>query len=199
MVDGFSVLTGSVTVLGTLGGIVTTVVALSASGVRRHVERAQGASAMLTALEQLPQPNGTRLATAGKDDELRAELSRIVREIAASYVKRNPSPVGFDLPRVLMPAYVVFFAAVSVAAFVRAASGGNWGDSVAGGIFAAACVVSLFITAVLQERMDRRNGARRLAGTPGREYYFGPLTEMWQFVSARIRTRRARRKASELQ
>ncbi|MEV7934053.1 hypothetical protein [Curtobacterium sp. NPDC089185] len=138
MADGFPVLEGVVTILGTLGGIVTTVAALRASGARRHVERAQGASAMLSALAQLSQQNGTRLVTAGQDDELSAELSRIVCENAASDVKRNPTPVGFDFPRVLMPAYVAFFAIVSIAAFIRAATGGTWGDTAAGFIFAAA-------------------------------------------------------------
>lgn len=201
MVDGFAALTGSVTILGTVGGIVTTVAALGASGGRRHVERAQGASSMLTALEQLPQQNGTRFVTPGKDDELRAELSRIVRENAASYVKRNPTPAGLDFARVLMPGYLLLFALFAVSAFVAAAhgGGGGWGDSVAGVVFVAGSLAFLVITAVLYERMVRRNDARRLAGTPGREYYFGPLVEMWQLISGIVRKRRARRKAAELQ
>jgi len=195
MADGFTVLEGVVTILGTLGGIVTTVAALRASGARRHIERAQGASAMLSALAQLSQQNGTRLVTAGQDDELSAELSRIVRENAASYAKRNPTPVGFDFPRVLMPAYVAFFAIVSIAAFIRAATGGNWGDTAAGFIFAAAVVGSLLVIAVLTERLAHRNDARRLAGTPGREDYFGPLTDICRTISGAIRKRRAQRRA----
>lgn len=198
MADVLTVLGGVVTILGTLGGIVTTVAALRASGARHHIERAQGASAMLAALAQLPQQNGTRLVTTAQDDELRAELSRIVRENAASYVKRNPTPVGFDFPRVLMPAYVAFFGIVSVAAFIRAGNGGNWGDTAAGFIFAAAGVGALLVTAVLLERLARRNDARRLAGTPGREDYFGPLADICQTVSGAIRKRRAQRRAKAL-
>jgi drug/metabolite transporter (DMT)-like permease len=98
-----------------------------------------------------------------------------------------------------MPGYFLLFALFAVGAFVAVVHGGDWGDSVAGVVFVVGSLAFLVITAVLYERMVRCNDARRLAGTPGREYYFGPLVEMWQLISGIVRKRRARRKAAELQ
>lgn len=149
---------------------------------------------MLATLRDLPRPSGGRLVTPGEESELHDELSRIVRENAAAYVKQNPTPIGIDFARVIMPAYFVLFLACSVNAFVQAAlHGGSWGDRLAGGLFGALSLVFFGITGVLYGRMLRRNDARRLAGTPGREFYFGPVTDLVRFSAAAWRRRRARR------
>jgi hypothetical protein len=196
MVDGFSVLTGSVGIIGVAGGVVSTIAALRTSGARRHVERAQGASSMLAALDALPTPDGGRLVTPGQENELRDELGRIVRENAAAYVKQNPTPVGVDFARVLMPGYFLYFGYLAVRAFVTATHGGNVGDWGAAWIFTIASVAFLVITGLLSERMARRNDARRLAGTPGQERYFAPLLEVWQAIVGPWQRHRARRKTA---
>jgi hypothetical protein len=56
MTDAFTVVTGTFGVLGTRGGITSTVTAVRAFGARRHVERARGASALLSDLASLRTP-----------------------------------------------------------------------------------------------------------------------------------------------
>jgi hypothetical protein len=202
MTDAFTVVTGTFGILGTVGGITSTITAVHASGVRRHVERAHGASALLNDLDTLPaaHANGTRLITPADETELRGELSRIVRENAAAYAKQNPTPVGFDFARVLMPGYFILFAFFAVTAFIAAHHQRTEADAVtqrvAAGVFLVFALVFLVITGLLHERMLKRNDARRIAGTPGREYYFGPIAEIWQYVAGAIRKRRARQRAA---
>lgn len=204
MTDAFTVVTGTFGILGTLGGIASTVTAVHASGARRHVERAQGASTLLNDLDSLPAAHaaGTRLITATDETELRAELSRIVRENAAAYAKQNPTPVGFDFARVLMPGYFALFAVFTVGAFIASGQQDTEVDAVAqriaASVFLVIALVFAVITAMLHERMLTRNDARRIAGTPGREYYFGPIVEIWQYLLGAVRKRRARRKAARL-
>ncbi|WIB00327.1 hypothetical protein [Curtobacterium sp. MCBA15_012] len=202
MTDAFTVVTGTFGILGTVGGIASTVTTVRVSGMRRHVERAQGASSLLDGLRSLPNGHavGTRLMTPSDEDELRSELSRIVRENAASYAKQNPTPVGFDFARVLMPAYSVLFVAVAIGAFIAAGHEHTAQDAasqqITAGLFLFVALIFLGMTGLLHERMRRRNDARRVAGTPGREYYFGPLVELWQMTAGAVRGQSARRRTA---
>jgi hypothetical protein len=194
MANGYALLTAAVSVVVAVGSVLSAVTALRTSGARKHVERAQGAVMMLESLKGLEQPTGVRLVEPGKESELRDELARIVRENAAAYVKQNPTPVGIDFARVIMPAYSALFLAFSVNAFVDAAlRGSNRGILLAGGFFVSLSVVFLGITAVLYSRMLRRNDARRLAGTPGEETYFGPIADTFRLLVSALRKRRAGR------
>jgi len=73
-------------------------------------------------------------------------------------------------------------------------------------VFLVIALVFAVITAMLHERMLKRNDARRIARTPGRldawtpgrEYYFGPIFEVRQYLLGAVRKRRARRKAARL-
>ncbi|WIA97019.1 hypothetical protein [Curtobacterium sp. MCBA15_004] len=202
MTDPFTVITGTFGILGTVGGIASTVTTVRVSGMRRHVERAQGASSLLDGLRSLPNGHavGTRLMTPSDEDELRSELSRIVRENAASYAKQNPTPVGLDFARVLMPAYTVLFVAVAIGAFIAAGHEHTTQDAasqqITAGSFLVVALIFLGMTGLLHERMRRRNDARRVAGTPGREYYFGPLVELWQTIGGAVRGQSARRRTA---
>jgi hypothetical protein len=191
--------------LGTAGGVVTTIHTVRTSSVRRYVERARDASALLDNLRLLPEDKseGSRFLTDRSDSKLRDELSRIVRENAAMYALQNPTPTGVDFARLLMPAYGILFSVFSVVAVVegtRATVAEDKGaHAIALGFSSALALLFFAITAGLQTTLARRNQARELAGTPGRERYFGPVLELVELVRGLRQTRRIRRHLRRLQ
>lgn len=188
------VLSGVSTVVGVAGVVTSSTTALRASALKRHIERAEGAASMLAALRSLPRPDGGRLFVRGRESPLQDELARIVRESAAAYVKQNPTPAGGDFVRTVMPVYSVLFLAVGISAFINAARpDGDLGDRLAGGLFGSLGAIALGITVILYSRMVKRNKARRLAGTPGEETYFGPVVEIYRFAVNAWLKRRVRR------
>jgi len=185
--------------LGTAGGVVTTIHTVRTSSVRRHVERARDASALLDNLRLLPEDKseGSRLLIDKSDSKLRDELSRIVRENASMYALQNPTPTGFDIARLLMPTYSLLFAVFAVVAAVEGNQATTPEDkgaqAVALGLFSALALLFFAITGGLQTTLARRNQARKLAGTPGRERYFGPVIELAELIRGLWQTRRIRR------
>ncbi|MDT0235001.1 hypothetical protein [Curtobacterium sp. BRB10] len=204
MPDGATLTSTAIGVLGVIGGLVSTVTSVRASGARRHVERADGASTLLASIDALPSAHsaGSRFVTADDDDELRSELSRIVRENAAAYVQQNPAPVGIDFARVTVPAYFVLFTAFGAMGLIGAHEADDEPDKFAlrimGGASLLLALGLVAVTALLVDRMVKRNRVRRLAGTPGREHYFGSLAEVWEIGSGMWRNRRARRRHNTL-
>jgi hypothetical protein len=181
--------------LGTAGGVVTTIHTVRTSSVRRHVERARDASALLENLRLLPEDKseGSRLLVDKSDSKLHHELSRIVRENASMYALQNPTPTGLDFARLLMPAYGFLFSVFAVIAAVEgnvsAAAEDKAAHTIALGLFSALALLCFAITAGLQVTLARRNLARELAGTPGRERYFGPVHELLELIRG-LRQRR---------
>lgn len=197
MADTWTILGTAGGLLGTVAVIVTTIYSLRSTSSRRHVERVQDASALLASLEALPKQNaeGRRLLVKQPDPQLKDELSRIVRENASSYALANPTPSGVEIARLLMPAYAVMFFAFSIAGLGHSLlmedttsklvlAGGAIGFLVFAVFFGAAAIA-------LYSRMSKRNRARELAGTPGRERYFEPGHEVYEAARSLIRRRRS--------
>ncbi|GGL12870.1 hypothetical protein GCM10009769_33560 [Curtobacterium luteum] len=190
MTDGFVITSSVFGVLGTLGGISGTISAVRATNGRRYVERGTGAADLLRALDSLAaqDADGSRFVLPESDVKLRSELSRVVRESAAVYTQQYPTPAGFEGARMLLPAYAVLAAVGAVLSFIAAlaaAGSDRVGLLGAGTIYAFAALTCAAIAASLWERMERRNRARELSATPGRERYFESIHSIIQTIRQR--------------
>jgi hypothetical protein len=190
MTAWFAVVTGAFGILGTVGGIVGSVSAVRAASSRRYAERGLNAAALLDAIDKT---DDTKFLSADSRTRLRLELNRVVRESAAVYAKQYPTPAGPDFPRFLVAAYGTFLLAAAVLLVVLGAASASAPTRAVYFIFAffsflltVACGV---LAMTLWDRMQRRNDARELSGTPGRERYF----EMFHDVRDTIRRHRIKR------
>jgi hypothetical protein len=200
--DGWNALSAVGAACGGVGGLAAVWQAIRAASSRRHVERARDAKALLEALDTLPDEHvhGSRVQLGADSADLRGELSRIVRENAASYAQQHPTPVGIDFARVIVPAYAAMFVVFGVITLFDAAGQADSNEAAVSRVVAGFWLLVAFgfvaAAGFLHARMSRRNLARQLAGTPGREYYFGPLVDLWRSVRTSVERRRAMRRAS---
>lgn len=200
--DGRNALSAVGAACGGVGGLAAVWQAIRAASSRRHVERARDAKALLDALDTLPDEHvhGSRVQLGAGSADLRGELSRIVRENAASYAQQHPTPVGIDFARAIVPAYGLMFFLFGGVALFDAAGETDSNEVAVSRVIAAFWLLVAFgflvAGAFLHARMSRRNLVRELAGSPGREYYFGPLVDLWRAVRMAVQQRGAMRRPS---
>ena len=194
-VDGLSVMATVIGVFGTVAGIIGTLAGVRSSSARRYAERGADAAALLAALSTT---ETSRFFTENSDTNLRLELSRVVRESAAVYAKQYPTPAGNDAVRMLSATYAAMFAAFSVACLVVGLferGNGRTADLV----LAAVCLVLAgllgAVAVTLLARVQRRNEARELSATPGRERFFETIHASFDDLHRHRAARRARREA----
>lgn len=195
--DSLSVMTTVIGVFGTVAGIVGTLAAVRSSSARRYAERGTDAAALLAALSTT---ETSRFFTEHSDTNLRLELSRVVRESAAVYAKQYPTPAGNDAIRTLSAAYAAMLGAFSVGCLV--AGFFEHGDGRIG--YLALAFVGLVLAGILGAiavtllaRVQRRNEARELSGTPGHERFFETFRASFDDLHHHRAARRARREAQQ--
>ncbi|WP_139200559.1 hypothetical protein [Curtobacterium sp. MMLR14_010] len=184
--------------IGAVVGIIGTASSLRSTGSKKHVDRAQSAAALLTALEALPPEElpGKRLVTHGDDNALRSELARILRENAAAYALQHPTPVGVDFLRLLVPVYSLLFAVIGADTTIESRSAVTHTEWVSlcllGLVFLSLALSFAIATALLWWRMVKRNASRALAGTPGTETFLVTVPEIIELYRSQKAKRRAR-------
>jgi hypothetical protein len=179
MADGFTVFSSIFGAVGTIGAITGTVAALKTSSARRYVERGTGAAALLDALDK----TGNRFHTPESDTDLRRELSRVIRESASVYARQYPTPAGDGL-RMFVVIYLAFFVVVTPVIFLSASADPSHSSQSAMRLLGALCALValglVIVLVVLLDRLSRRNAARELSGTAGRERFFESVHEIRQ-------------------
>lgn len=192
---GLTVMATIFGILGTVMGIVGTFVGVRSSSARRYAERGADAAALL---EALGTTETSRFFTEHSDTALRIELSRVVRESAAVYAKQYPTPAGNEAVRTLSAAYALLFGAFGTIWLVIGLTE-HGQQRTADLVSAAVCLIlAVLIGALaltLADRLRRRNEARELSGTPGRERFFESVHDTLNDLQRQKAARRATREA----
>ena len=114
------------------------------------------------------------------------------------YAKQYPTPAGNDAIRMLAAVYAAMFAVFSIACLVVGLfehGDRRTADFVLGAVCMLLAVLLGAIALTLLARVQRRNEARELSGTPGKERFFETVRASIDDVQRKRAATRARREA----